>query len=116
MRTGERYWQPKTKRARVTYLFKEGMAEVVKTYYSLNKSLDLSERAIQNRCYKFAGTSPHALRATAQNYMNFILNLSMGVVASLLGHQDVRTTMKHYQTLNHAQAESYLINHFNSPQ
>jgi integrase len=69
-------------------------------------------RGLQERSYRIAGVSPHKLRATAQNYFNYELQLPFNVIAVILGHKKVETTIKHYNSLDEAQVESYLENKF----
>jgi len=105
-------WRPKTKRPRTTYIFKAELAAEVYAFFLHNDHLNLKVRTMQERCYKFAGTSIHSLRATAQNYFNYDLQLPYTIIAVLLGHRKIETTMKHYTSLNRAQAEGFLINKF----
>jgi len=105
-------WRPKTRRQRTTYIFDKELFLEVETYFRHYPLIKLSIRSIQNRVYKMCGVSIHSLRATAQNYYKYELQLPTEIIAVMLGHRDVRTTLQHYTTLNKAQAESYLVNKF----
>jgi len=113
-------WQNKSKKERTTYLFlKEDWLEV-ESHFNINESINLSIRGIQERVYKFTSVilfkkkSIHTLRATAQNYLKYERSLIPEVIAVMLGHKDIRTTMKHYDSMNTPQAESYLIQQFSN--
>ena len=104
-------WRPKTKRGRVTYIIDKEFYLDVENYYNNNdKGIKLTIRAIQNRVYKMCSVSVHSLRATAQNYFKYELGYTAEVIATLLGHKDIRTTLQHYNSMNNAQVEAYLIN------
>jgi len=105
-------WRPKTKRARRTYLFDKELFLEVENYYKYNESINLSVRGLQQKSYRLFKVNIHALRATAQNYFKYELNLTTEIIAVMLGHKDIRTTLQHYTSLNTAQAESYLIKHY----
>jgi len=100
-------WRPKTKRGRTTYIFDKDKWLEVESYFESNEFIPLTTRSMQNRCYNMTGISIHSLRATAQNYFKYELQLIPEVIASMLGHRDVRTTMQHYNTMNRSQTESY---------
>jgi len=102
-------WRPKTKRGRTTYLFNKELWLEVENYYNYNISIQLGIRAIQNISYNKFNVNIHSLRAMAQNYFKFEMNMPIEVIAVLLGHKDIKTTTKHYMSLNSAQAESYLL-------
>jgi integrase len=102
-------WRPKTKRGRTTYLFNKELWLEVENYYNYNISIQLGIRAIQNISYNKFNVNIHSLRAMAQNYFKFEMNMPIEVIAVLLGHKDINTTTKHYMSLNSAQAESYLL-------
>jgi len=111
-------WRPKTKRERTTYIFEKDLYLEVKHYFNHNDSIGIKIRAIQERVYKLCANillkkkSIHCYRATAQNYMKYERGLIPEVIAVMLGHKDIRTTMAHYNTMDKAQTESYLINQF----
>jgi integrase len=105
-------WRPKTKRGRTTYIFDKNYYSEIKAFFKYNDSIGLSMRGLQERSYRIAGVSPHKLRATAQNYFNYELQLPFNVIAVILGHKKVETTIKHYNSLDEAQVESYLENKF----
>ncbi|MFO7814407.1 MAG: hypothetical protein R6V14_01485 [Halanaerobiales bacterium] len=105
-------WRPKTKRERTTYIFEPELYSDVEAYFNYNESVKLTIRGLQDVSYRKFGVNIHSLRATAQNYMKYELLLPTEIIAVMLGHKDVRTTLQHYTSLNTAQAESYLINHF----
>jgi len=105
-------WRPKTKNGRTTYIFDKELWIEVENFYNYNDDLGLTIRGIQSRCYRLTKTSVHSLRATAQNFLKYEMLFPAEVIAVLLGHKDVRTTMQHYNTLNRAQAESYLVQRY----
>lgn len=105
-------WRPKTKRGRTTYIFNPTLYAEVYAYYLNNESIGLSIRGLQERSYRMTKVSIHSLRSTAQNYFNYELELPYTVIAVLMGHKKIETTMKHYTTLNKAQTESYLLNKY----
>jgi len=111
-------WRPKTKRERTTYIFEKDLYLEVKHYFNHNDSIGIKIRAIQERVYKLCANillkkkSIHCYRATAQNYMKYERGLIPEVIAVMLGHKDIRTTMAHYNTMDKAQTESYLIQQF----
>ena len=105
-------WRPKTKNGRTTYIFDKELWLEVETYYNNHNSIELSIRGLQARCYRLINVSIHKLRSTAQNYFKYEMQLPAEVIAVVLGHKDVRTTMQHYNTLNRAQAESYFAQRF----
>ncbi len=102
-------WRPKTKNGRTTYLFDKELYLEVENFYKYNEGFSIGIRALQNRCYKITGVSPHALRATAQNYFKYEEGFTAEVIATILGHKDIRTTLQHYNSMNRAQVEAYLI-------
>ena len=104
-------WRPKTKRARTTYIFDPQIFSDVEAYFNYVDDLKLSVRGIQALSYRKFETSIHSLRATAQNYFKYELNLPTEIIAVMLGHRDIRTTLQHYTSLNTAQAESFLFSH-----
>lgn len=110
-------WRPKTKKGRTTYIFKNDCANELYFYFKHNeRGLQLTERALRYRVSRSWGLknfSPHALRAMAQNYFLYELNFEPKVIAVMLGHSDIRTTMKFYNTMNKASVESYLVNRGN---
>jgi integrase len=105
-------WRPKTKRERTTYLFNPELYAEVEAFFNYCDNVKLSVRGIQDISYKQFGVNIHSLRATAQNYFKYELNMPTEIIAVMLGHRDVRTTLQHYTSLNTAQAESFLINHW----
>jgi integrase len=109
IRNKYRIWRPKTKSGRSTYIFDKERFLEVESFFNYNESLGLAIRTIQYRVYKMCGVSIHSLRATAQNYFKYEMNFPAEVIAVFLGHKDIRTTLQHYNTLNVAQAESFLI-------
>jgi len=104
-------WRPKTKRPRSTYIFEPEIYTELEAYFNYVDSVKLSVRGLQDLSYRKFGVNIHSLRATAQNYFKYELNMPTEIIAVMLGHKDVRTTLQHYTSLNTAQAESYLINH-----
>lgn len=105
-------WRPKTKRERTTYLFDKELFLEVEHFYLYNESINLKIRGLQNRTYKLIGVSIHSLRASATNYYRFI-NMPIEVTSVFLGHKEIKTTQKHYSSLNKAMAENYLLNTLN---
>lgn len=111
-------WKSKSKKQRTTYLFNKEQWLEVESYFNVNENVNLSIRGLQERVYRFTAMillkkkSIHTLRATAQNYLKYEMNLIPEVIAVILGHEDVRTTLQHYNTLDTAQAESFLIQKF----
>jgi len=114
-----KHWQPKTTRERTTYLFNKDLWLEVEHYFDNNKSIGIKIRAIQERIYKLCAlilnkkTSIHAFRSTAQNYLKYERGFIPEVIAVMLGHKDIRTTLKHYNTMDKAQTESYLQQQLN---
>jgi integrase len=112
LRNKYKIWKPKTKNSRTTYLFSKELWLEVENYFKYNESIGLSLRGIQERCYRLTKVSIHGMRATAQNYFKYEMDLPAEVIAVFLGHKDIRTTLQHYNTLNKAQAESFLIQRY----
>lgn len=105
-------WRPKTRRERTTYLFDKELFLEVEHFYRYNESINLKIRGLQDRTYKLIGVSIHSLRASATNYFKSI-NTPIEVTAVYLGHKEIKTTQKHYASLNKAMAENYLSNTYN---
>lgn len=104
-------WRPKTRRERTTYIFDKELFLEVESFFNYFDSVKLTTRGIQDLSYRKFGVNIHSLRATAQNYFKYELLLPTEIIAVMLGHRDVRTTLQHYTSLNTAQAESFLLNH-----
>lgn len=110
-------WRPKTRKSRTTYIFDNNIFNEVYFWYKNNpKGLQVSRVAlhytIKNHFIPIINRqnfSTHALRSTAQNYFLYERDFDVKVVAIFLGHADIRTTQKHYNSMTKASAESYLM-------
>jgi len=111
---------------RTTYLFNsDEMHEVLNFYVHNPKGIEYSRQHINTQIVKkhFSKIlkkskeeelTAHSLRATAQNYFYFSLNLDNKFIQLIMGHEDIRTTLKHYTTMNKASGEAYLTNVLNN--
>ena len=110
-------WRPKTRKERTTYLFESNIINEVYFWFKNNPAgIKTSRQAVNKMIAKHFrpiiqrdNISPHALRATAQNYFRYERHYSTSFVQIVLGHKDIRTTEKHYNSLTKASAESYLM-------
>lgn len=92
------------------------LATELYTWFKSNPlGLQMSRQAFQKRIKKHFipmlgrdNFSSHAMRATAENYWMDELELKPKFCSVCLGHSDIRTTMKHYDTMNTAQQEAYM--------
>lgn len=114
-RNKKKIWRPKRDKARTTYIFNLKVAYEIYFWLKSNPDgLQISRQALDTRIKKFIGIiigrniSGHALRATAQNYLRNELGLEPLFIQYVLGHEDPKTTLEHYNTLNRANMESYL--------
>ena len=115
----------KKNKQRSTYMFNPDEYNEVLSFYMYNpKGVNVSRQHItsnivRKRFSKLISRNDdnhltaHSLRATAQNYLYYVMNLDAKFIAVVLGHEDIKTTMTHYNTMNKASAESYLINIIN---
>lgn len=116
-RNALKIWRPKTRKSRTTYIFDNSLInEVYFWFKNHNKGLQVSRialhKTIKNHFLPIIGRdnfSTHALRSTAQNYFLYEKNFDAKVVTIFLGHSDIRTTQKHYNSMTKASAESYLM-------
>lgn len=111
-------WRPKTRKGRTTYVLNNKYAHELFAWYENNECIDMCEDHISMYVIKKKLNlilertenllTAHALRSTYQNYLLYECNYEPKFIAVVLGHKDIRTTMKHYNTMNKASAESYL--------
>lgn len=105
--------------SRTTYIFESNIAHSVWFWFDNNEDgISLSRQNITTIIVKgtFAKLlrrlpsqiTTHALRATFQNYIFFEKNFDIKFCQLVLGHQDDRTTMKHYTSLTKESGISYL--------
>lgn len=114
-------WRPKTRKARTAYIFENDILNEIYFWFQNNPGgLKISRQAIHDIVKKhfcrIIGRKEfctHALRSTAQNYLLYEKDFKPKFVAIVLGHADMRTTIKHYNSMNQASAESYLMGVFN---
>lgn len=108
-------WRPKTRVGREVFIFYSKAINEIYYYFKMANFIDISIRQIRNIVYRWGGLidkdiSPHALRATCQNYWKYELDLKIEVISYMLGHSSVRTTLEFYDTRGEAQVESYFVN------
>jgi integrase len=116
-RNALKIWRTKTRKERTTYIFDSNLINEVYFWFKNNpKGLQISRVALHYRIKEYfckvinkEKFSAHALRSSAQNYMRYEKVLPDNVIQIFLGHSDIRTTMKHYNSLTKASAESYLM-------
>jgi len=111
-------WNTKKSKARTTYIFENDLINEVYFWFKNNPNgLMISRQAIDKAIrvhfipiIERDNFSTHALRSTAQNYLRYKKQFPTSVIQIMLGHSDIRTTEKHYNSLTKASAESYLQN------
>jgi integrase len=116
----------KKNKQRTTYLFNPDEYHEVLNFFMYNqKGVNYTRQHINTEIVKkkFSNLidrkqdnqlTAHSLRATAQNYLYYVKNLDSKFIAVILGHEDIRTTLQHYNSMNKASAESYLIGIINN--
>jgi len=115
IRNKYKLWRPKTRRERYIYLFDSDIYNEIYFFLKTHNNFGISVRQIRNIVYSWGkilkkNISPHALRATCQNYWKYELDLKLEVISYMLGHINVKTTLSFYDTRDVAQVESYLLN------
>lgn len=116
------YIDPKTldevkkSKQRTTYILESDIANEV--YFWFQNNPDGLQMSRQNASTEIVSKKfsaiigrkmiDHALRSTAVNYYIDDKHLAITFVSTIMGHDDVRTTMDIYKTKSRASAESYL--------
>ena len=108
-------WKTKTRQGREVFIFYKRAVREIYYYLRTANAIDISMRQMRNIVYKWGkminrNISPHALRATCQNYWKYELDLKLEVISYMLGHSTIRTTLEFYDTKGAAQIESYFYN------
>jgi integrase len=117
IRNAYKIWRNKKRTMRTTYIFNLEFASYVQSFFEMGNTISLSRQSINNKLVKWNKylnrkeklLTPHALRATATNYMIQELQLPMWFVQGCLGHKDSKTTARHYLSIGQAQQESFLL-------
>jgi len=111
----KKLWRTKTRKPREVFIFYSKAVNQIYYYIKMSNAFFITARQIRNIVYKWGklidkNISPHALRATCQNYWKYELDLKLEVISYMLGHSSLKTTTQYYDTRGIAQVESYFYN------